>query len=67
MTSGDDSTIGVCNCGFAYCNLAIKDGELSCDSPVLVLRFLTKKLDTLVDFDVLLATDVRGLELVIRH
>ena len=37
------------------------------DAPVLVLVFLTKKLDTLVDFDVLLATDVRGLELVVTH
>ena len=67
MTSGDDSTIGVCDCSLAYCNLAIEDGELSCNSPVFVLSFLPKELDTLVDFDVLLATNVRGLELVIRH
>jgi len=28
---------------------------------------LSKELDAFVDFNVLLATDVRGLELVIRH
>ena len=42
-------------------------GKLSMDAPVLVLLFLTKKLDTLVDFDVLLATYVRGLEFVVTH
>jgi hypothetical protein len=42
-------------------------GNQVIDAPVLVLLFLTKKLDTLVNFDVLLATDVRGLEFVITH
>ena len=67
VSVGNDTTRCVCDSGLTYCDLTVKHGELSCNSPVLVLLFLAKELDAFVDFNVLLATDVRGLELVIRH
>jgi hypothetical protein len=47
--------------------VSIYDWELREYAPVTILLLLTKELDALVDFNVLLATDVRGLEFVIRH
>ena len=45
----------------------VDDWEFRQNTPVLISLLLSEELNTLVYFDVLLATDVRGLELVIRH
>jgi hypothetical protein len=45
----------------------IDNRELGTNTPVFVLLFLAEELDAFVDFNVLLTTDVRGLELVVRH
>ena len=67
VTLSDHSTIGGSDRTTAHALRVVNDWKVSVYSPVFVLVLLTKELDTLVYFDVLLATDVRGLELVIRH
>jgi hypothetical protein len=44
---------------------AIQHIDISVDAPSIVLVFLSEELDAFVDFNVLLATDVRGLEFVV--
>jgi hypothetical protein len=41
--------------------------ELCLDGPAIILLFHTEELDTLVYFDVVLALDLGGLELVGTH
>ena len=67
MPCGNDTARVICDGALTHAVVSVDDGELRHDCPVLVLFFLTKELDAFVDFNVLLATDVRGLELVIRH
>ena len=66
VTVGDDAA-AVSAMVALHTATRVKHRELCCNSPVLISIFLTKKFDAFVDFNVLLATDVRGLELVIRH
>ena len=53
--------------GLADTDFCVNNWKLRSDSPVFILLFLTEKFNTFVDFDVLFTTDVRGLELVVRH
>jgi hypothetical protein len=65
MTRSDDPLVGVGNDALTDTLIPrLHHGNLCGDSPVLVLVFLSEEFDTLVYLDVLLATDVRGLEFV---
>ena len=47
--------------------VTIKHIDVGVYAPPFVLVLLTEEFDAFVDFNVLLATYVRGLEFVIRH
>ena len=65
VTYGHHTTLFVGDRAFAHALIGVKHGEVTCYCPVLVLILLTEELDAFVDFNVLLATNVRGLELVV--
>ena len=67
MTLSYHFTRGVSDGALAKALLTVKHVDVGVDAPSVILFFLTEELDALVDFNVLLATYVRGLELVIRH
>jgi hypothetical protein len=67
MTLSYDLSVTVYDRAFAKALLAVKHVDVSVDSPPVILLLLSEELDALVDLNVLLATNVRGLELVIRH
>ena len=67
VTDSDDHPILVGDGASAQALVRGQHRKLGRDPPVLVLLLLTEELDTLVDLDVLLATDVRGLELILTH
>lgn len=67
MTLSDDLSVIICDCAFAQALLSVKHVDVGMDTPSVILVLLTEELDTFVYFDVLLATDVRGLEFVSRH
>tara|TARA_R100000479_G_C6288662_1_gene165714 strand:+ start:127 stop:519 length:393 start_codon:yes stop_codon:yes gene_type:complete len=67
MTLSDDLSVTICDCAFAQALLPVKHVDVGMDSPSVILGLLTEEFDTLVYFDVLLATNVRGLEFVSRH
>ena len=67
MTLSDDFSITICNCAFAQALFPVEHVDVGMDAPSVILGLLTEELNTLVYFDVLLATNVRGLEFVSRH
>ena len=67
MALSDNLSVTIRDCAFAQALLPIKHVDVGMDTPSVILGLLTEELDTLVYFDVLLATDVRGLEFVSRH
>ena len=67
VTLSHDSTVCCSDRTAAHALCVVNDRELRVDAPVFEAVLLAKELDALVHFDVLLATYVRGLELVIRH
>ncbi len=58
---------GVGDRAFAKALLTVKHVNVGMYSPPIVLGLLSEELDALVNLNVLFATDVRGLELIIRH
>jgi len=52
---------------FAHAHLAVQHRELRKYGVILEAVLLAEVLDAFVDFNVLLATDVRGLELIVTH
>ena len=67
VTLSHDSTVCCSDRTAAHALRVVDDWEVRVDAPVFVLVLLPKEFDALIYFDVLLATDVRGLELAIRH
>ena len=56
----DDGTL-------AQALIPVEHVDVGVDTPPLVLVFLAEEFDAFVDFNVLLATNVRGLKLVLFH
>ena len=67
MSHGYGVPIGICNCATAQALVRGYHWELGTDAPVLVLILLSEEFNALINLNVLLATDVRGLEIVITH
>ena len=65
MTRAYYATLVVCDGSLTHCDVSVEVRELDIRVQFFVLLFLAEELDAFVDFNVLLATNVRGLELVV--
>ena len=67
VTLGNNFSVRVDDGTLAQALIPVEHVNVGVDAPPLVLVLLSEEFDAFVDFNVLLATDVRGLEFVIRH